>query len=96
MKALYGTPAAELTGFFAPDNFTFGTPLYRSALEAAIQNVPGVCAVEQVRLRRRGWTPWSDWTDLVYTVASHEIVRVENDPLYPERGSLRLILRGGA
>ena len=33
------------TGFFAPDNFTFGQPLERSALEAAIQAVPGVAGV---------------------------------------------------
>ena len=84
------------TPFFSPDNFTFGEPLYRSALEAAIQRVPGVCAVERMMLRRRGWTPWAEWTSLTYSVASHEIVRVENDPRYPNRGSFRLVLTGGA
>jgi hypothetical protein len=50
--------------FFHPDNFTFGTPLYRAALEAAVQDVPGVRAVvrfgsgpgyyEDARLRGNG------------------------------------------
>ena len=32
------------TGFFRPDNFTFGQPLYLSGLYAALE-------------RSRGWTP---------------------------------------
>ena len=48
--------------FFSPDNFTFGMPLRRSALEAAIQRVPGVRFVGQIsdsparrpRIRRAG------------------------------------------
>ena len=97
MLALYGhaTPGRQ-AGFFSPDNFTFGSPLYRSALEAAVQRVPGVCAVEGMRIRRRGWTEWGEWTTLSYEVAVNEIVRVQNDPQYPERGSLRLKLVGGA
>ena len=35
-----------MSGFFDPDNFTFGMPLSRAALMAAIQGVPGVRAVE--------------------------------------------------
>jgi predicted phage baseplate assembly protein len=97
MLALFGKPiSGRPAEFFAPDNFTFGMPLYRSALEAAIQGVAGVCAVEGLRIRRRGWTEWGDWTTLSYGVAANEIVRVQNDPRYPERGSFRLKLAGGA
>ena len=42
------------TGFFFADRFTFGTPLYRSRLEAAIQSVPGVNGVLAITYRRRG------------------------------------------
>ena len=84
------------TGFFSPDNFTFGTPLERATLEAAIQGVPGVRAVEGMRIRHRGWFDWQDFTELSYEVGKDEIIRVENDPLHPERGSLRLIMEGGA
>ena len=45
-----------LREFFHPDHFTFGAPLERSALEAAIQAVPGVDGVTEVRYRRRGHT----------------------------------------
>jgi len=83
-------------GFFSPDRFTFGTPLERAALEAAIQSVPGVRAVEYMAIRRRGRFGWLLFLSLVYPVSANEIIRLENDPLHPERGSLRLIMEGGA
>lgn len=86
----------QRTGFFDPDNFTFGTPLYRTELEAAIQSVPGVKAVETVRIRRRGWFGWRAFDEFVYQVGADEVIRVENDPLHPARGSVRLIMEGGA
>lgn len=100
MQALFGSGGTcggrATDGFFSPDNFSFGSSLERSALEAAIQRVPGVCAVERVRVRRRGWTEWADLAALAFPVAPHEIIRVQNDPRFPERGSLRLVLTGGA
>ena len=51
-------------GFFYADSFTFGTPLYRSNLEAAIQGVHGVNGVLDVEYRQRGasnmFTPLPD------------------------------------
>ena len=41
-------------GFFHPDNFTFGMPLSRGKLMAAIQQVPGVLAVGDIFVSRRG------------------------------------------
>jgi len=83
-------------GFFSPDNFTFGTPLERAALEAVVQDVAGVRAVENMRIRRRGWFDWRPFSELVFGVGDNEVLRVENDPFFPERGSLRLLLEGGA
>src|SRR5262249_16899426 len=95
--ALFGKRGVRpVIGFFDPDHFTFGTPLDRTALEAAIQRVAGVRAVESIAIRRRGWFPWRRFTDLVYTAAADEVIRLENDPLHPERGTLRLISEGGA
>ncbi|HET8835197.1 MAG TPA: hypothetical protein VFN08_10725 [Gemmatimonadales bacterium] len=85
-----------IKGFFDPDNFTFGTPLERSVLEAVIQEVPGVRAVEEVRIRRRGWFPLRVMTELVYQVAPNEVIRVDNDPAKPSHGSLKLRMEGGA
>jgi hypothetical protein len=97
LRALLGKKGVRLqVGFFSADNFTFGTPLNRSALEAAIQAVPGVRAVKGMKIRRRGWFDWRAFIGLAYKVGANEVIRLENDPLHPERGSLRLVMEGGA
>ncbi len=94
--ALVGDPQRPSAPyFFDPDNFVFGTPLYRTDLEAAVQNVPGVSAVEDLQFRRRGYHDWRPMPHVV-TVASEELVRVANDRAHPERGSLRVETHGGA
>jgi len=80
-------------GFFHPDNFTFGTPLRRAALEAAIQAVPGVRGVEQICLRARGVTPLRPFTAMAFEVGDTQILRLQNDPRFPERGTLRIRTR---
>lgn len=94
LKALFG--ADGLGGFFDPDHFTFGTPLSRAALLACVQDVPGVKAVEQILVRRRGWFGWREFKEYALTVGADEVVRVANDRLLPERGAVRLIMEGGA
>jgi hypothetical protein len=97
LEALFGKGGVRPhPGFFSPDNFTFGTPLERSQLEAVIQDVEGVKAVEDILIRRRGWFDWRKFSELVFAVAPNEVVRVENDRLLPERGSVKLKMEGGA
>ncbi len=97
LEALFGKRGLHpKIGFFSPDNFTFGTPLERSRLEAAIQAVPGVRAVETIRIRRRGWFDWRDFTEATFTVGDREIIRIENNPEFPERGAVRIMTEGGA
>lgn len=94
LEALLGsTGARPLSGFFDPDNFTFGTPLRRAELEAAVQSVPGVKGVEIIRLRARGSTDWLVFTALTFEVADDQIIRLQNDPRFPERGSLLIETR---
>jgi hypothetical protein len=94
--ALDSTEHADRTrGFFHPDRFTFGVPLERSELEAAIQDVPGVDGVVQLRYRRRGHTRGFVVMPDAVAVGRDEIVRVANDRNRPERGSLRIDVRGG-
>ena len=82
-------------GFFHLDRFTFGTPLERSALEAAIQGCAGVRGVLALQYRRRGLTPgYIDMPDRV-EVGVDEIIRVDNDPNFPEKGSINITLGGG-
>jgi hypothetical protein len=97
MEALFGRRGLHpRPGFFSPDNFTFGTSLDRSKVEAAIQAVPGVRAVETIRIRRRGWFNWRDFVEAALEVGHDEIIRIENDPSFPERGTVRIIPHGGA
>ncbi len=88
--------ARPVTGFFSPDNFTFGTPLRRAALEAVIQATAGVRAVEAIQIRRRGHFDWRPFSELSFPVAPDEVIRLESDPRHPARGSLRLTMKGGA
>ncbi len=83
-------------GFFSANNFTFGTPLRRSALESAVQSVSGVRAVQAISIKRRGWFDWRNLNELTFEVGMDEVIRVENDPLHPAQGSVRLIMEGGA
>ncbi len=85
-----------MKGFFHPDNFTFGTHLQRSVLEATIQAVPGVRAVRRMRVRVRGSRRFSDFRELRLEVGVDEILRLDNDPLRPGNGTLSLIPEGGA
>ena len=82
-------------GFFHPDRFTFGTPLERSALEAAIQDSYGVAGVISIEYRRRGVTAgFVEMPDTV-EVASRQILRVDNNPSRPESGTLKILVGGG-
>lgn len=93
VEALAGRGGAQpLKGFFDPDNFTFGTPLRRSKLEAAVQAVAGVKAVEEIRIRARGKTEFVEWKTLTYEVGDDEIIRMQNDPRFPGRGSVRVVV----
>jgi hypothetical protein len=97
LEALFGKGGPRpKAGFFDPDNFTFGTPLRRSAIEAAIVAVEGVEAVTGIEIRRHGVTEFHDFEALALEVADDELIRVENSALKPERGSVKLVLEGGA
>jgi hypothetical protein len=94
-EAVRAALAPRPGGFFDPDRFTFGTPLRRAALEAAVQAAPGVGGVLCVRYRRRGVTPgFVEMPDEV-VVAPDAIVRVSDDPNRPDRGRVRVEVRGG-
>ncbi|MQX37646.1 hypothetical protein [Roseospira navarrensis] len=96
LAALFGDARTGATGFFAPDAFTFGTPLRRPALEAAIVAVEGVEAVTGMEIRVHGETDFAPFEDFAFDVADDELIRLENTRRHPERGSLRLTMVGGA
>ena len=82
-------------GFFYADSFTFGTPLYRSSLEVAIQGVAGVNGVLDVEFRRQGASNVFQPLPEVLQMGTSEILRVRNDPSFPERGTIRVFAEGG-
>ena len=94
--ALMGKKGLRPTvGYFSPDRFTFGTVLERSTVEAAIQDLPGVKAIEKIYFRRRGWFGRRKFSELSYDPGKDTIIRIANDPLHPERGTLKLYTHGG-
>lgn len=80
-------------GVFAPDNYTFGQPLRRSRLEAAIAGVPGVRGIEDLRYRVRRRLDWQVFDQPEVSVGADQIIRLQNDPRYPGRGTVRVIAR---
>lgn len=83
------------TGFFHPDNLTFGTPVYLSAIYARVMAVEGVASVEARYFRRRGSTRTDALEDGVLKFGRLEIAQLENDPSFPERGTLSVEMGGG-
>jgi hypothetical protein len=80
---------------FHPDNLTFGSPVYLSALLAAVQAVQGVRYVEPKVFRRLG-EPRSDALEAgVLRFTPLEIPRLDNDRNFPDRGTLTLEMEGG-
>lgn len=82
-------------GFFHPDNFTFGQPLYLSELYAAVERVAGVDSVEVVEFHRYGQDPAGELAAGRIGVGRLEIVRLNNDPNFPEHGALTVEMLGG-
>jgi len=83
-------------GFFHPDRFTFGDAVHISAIYAAAQRVAGASYVEVLALRRQDSTADPDLPEGgAYRVGRLEIVRLENNPDFPDHGVLTLDLKGG-
>ncbi|HEX3069824.1 MAG TPA: putative baseplate assembly protein [Thermoanaerobaculia bacterium] len=90
-----GTRRDGTSGFFHPDNFTFGQPVVLSRIVASAAGIEGVDAVVVNRFRRQG-QPRTDASDTgILSLGRLEIARLENNPNFPEHGSLKLTMRGG-
>ncbi len=83
------------TGFFHPDNFTFGQPVYLSHLYEAIEQVPGVDSAEVIVFKRHAKTENNELAQGYISMGRLEIALLDNDPSFPENGVLRLNMMGG-
>jgi hypothetical protein len=82
-------------GFFHPDNFTFGSPLYLSKLTAAVMAVEGVQSVTVRKFNRLGRLPQGELAGGVIRPGQLEVLQLDDDPSFPERGRLALAMGGG-
>jgi hypothetical protein len=89
------TLAGGRRGVFHPDNFTFGQTVYLSPLLAAAQGVEGVASVVATKFGRQGDAGSSGLEAGKLELGRLEIARLDNDPNFPERGVLRLNMKGG-
>lgn len=84
-----------LLGHFHPDNFTFGGSVYLSTITARVMEIEGVTSVTANVFRRRGRPDPVPLIDGVIDIGRLEIARLDNDPNFPERGSLEVEMGGG-
>ncbi|HYC62431.1 MAG TPA: putative baseplate assembly protein [Thermoanaerobaculia bacterium] len=82
-------------GFFDPDRFTFGQPVYLSAIYAAAHEVPGVESVTIEKFQRLGLDSTEAETSGRISVGRLEIARLDNDPNFPENGVMTIHVDGG-
>ncbi|MFB6608713.1 baseplate J/gp47 family protein [Agromyces sp. NPDC056379] len=93
--ALRPIGAGGARGFFHPDFFTFGTPLYLSRLVAAVMAVPGVQSVTPRVFQRFARMAQNELTLGVIRPSAAEVLELRDDPSFPEHGRLRLEMGGG-
>lgn len=84
-------------GFFHPDRFTFGQPVYLSDVVAAAMAVPGLSFVD-VRTFARLAAPASASAAALRAgridIAPREVLRCDSDPNNPEAGRVDIVLGG--
>jgi hypothetical protein len=88
-----------MRGFFHPDNFTFGQPVYLSRVINAAMQVTGVKWVDLSgdinRFQRWGECPHREVEEGQITMGRLEITRLDNNPSAPENGKIEFIMEGG-
>jgi len=82
-------------GIFHPDNFSFGQPVYLSAIYAAVQQTDGVASVRITKFGRQGTNDTTALDSGKLSLSRLEIARLDNDRNFPENGVLRLDMQGG-
>ncbi|HTN47554.1 MAG TPA: baseplate J/gp47 family protein [Flavipsychrobacter sp.] len=81
--------------FFHPDNFTFGQPLYLSTIYEKAMGIDGIASVEIILFKRWAKPQGSEIQDALLQPAELEILRLDNDPNFPENGKIDFIMLGG-
>jgi predicted phage baseplate assembly protein len=82
-------------GLFHPDLWTFGQPVYLSAIYGAAHQVTGVESVEVRTFQRQGVPESTALDSGRLDMAALEIPRLDNDHNFAEHGRLTITLGGG-
>lgn len=80
-------------GFFHPDLWTFGQPLYASQIIGRAMRIEGVEHVVSVNIKR--WNDPTAGTDYYGNLRPSEIIQVLNDPDHMESGFISFEIEGG-
>jgi len=82
-------------GFFHPDDWTFGQPVFLSKICAAAHQVAGVESIEVQTFQRQGRPESSGLPTGRLDMDRLEIARLDNDRNFAERGLLTIEVGGG-
>jgi hypothetical protein len=80
-------------GFFHPDNFSFGDPLYLSGVYAAAMALDGVASVRAQRFHPRGLAASGEIAAGAIRPDAAAILRCDSDPNRPENGVIAFDVR---
>jgi hypothetical protein len=89
------TQANGQPGYFAPDTFSFGETVYLSPIYAAARKVAGVTSVSASVFQPQGIATKSYLRRGEIPLGALQIAQMDNDPSYPNRGQLTLVMQGG-
>ncbi len=82
-------------GFFHPDNFTFGQPVSLSQIYEAAMATDGIDSVEVTKVQRWGKAPNQELKKEMLAPCPFEVIRLDNDPNFPENGKIEFRMMGG-
>lgn len=94
-KALLEAFSNRELGFFNPDNFTFGDPVYLSQIIFRAMEVAGVQSVKITRFQRQDQPSNLPLETGKIEFERLEIARLDNNPNLPEYGTIQFNLEGG-
>lgn len=82
-------------GYFHPDEFTFGQPVFLSSIYHRAMIVPGVESVEVKTFKKWRRSAEGEIENGVIQPAESEIIKLDNDPDFPENGKIDFLMYGG-
>ena len=82
-------------GFFHPDNFSFGQAVFLSSIYKRAMDVQGIDSIEVKEFKRWAKKSNQEIEDGLLQPSELEILRLDNDPNFPENGKIDFIMFGG-